>query len=115
MEIQTMSQDVHRLLSGRPVIPPLTERQGQVLSWLITFSEQTGHFPTMRETASRFEVTVARIQTLVGQLEKHGYLTRIPGKARNINLTEVAKEWLLRTSEREGEPQQELPLQPKKN
>lgn len=109
------SQDVPRLLSGRPVIPPLTARQEQVLRWLIDYSETKGHFPTMRETAERFEVTLARVQALIGQLEKHGYLTRIPGRARNIVLTAVAQEWLTRLQEREGDQQGDLGLVPRKN
>lgn len=102
--------DIPRLLSGRPVMAPLTEKQEKVLLWLITFSEEKGHFPVVRDISSYFGVTVSRAAALIAQLEKHGYVIRTAERSRNIQLTEVTKSWYDRKLEQAKEAQAELAL-----
>lgn len=84
---------INRLLSGRPVLPPLTERQQDVLAWLIGYSETNGYFPVVREIAAHFEVAVSRAQAIMAQLEKYGYVAKTAERRRNIQLTELTQHW----------------------
>ena len=99
------SFDVPRLLSGRPVLPPLSEKQQEVLAWLIAYSENNGYFPVVRETAAHFGVTVSRAQALMAQLEKRGYVSKTSERSRNIQLTELTKSWYERQQEHTMEAQ----------
>lgn len=84
------------LLSGRPVLVPLTEPQEALLSWLITYSETNGYFPVLRETAAHMNRSLSRVQSLMAQLEKKGYVAKTMTSSRNIRLTELTKEWFER-------------------
>lgn len=100
--------DIPRLLSGRPVLPPLSEKQEELLRWLIEYSEKNGYFPVLREAAAHLGVTLARVQTLMQQLEKRGYVAKTPTRSRNIQLTELTKSWFERHVEQEQQGQTEL-------
>lgn len=97
--------DIPRLLSGRPVLPPLSGKQAELLQWLIGYSEKNGYFPVVRETASHFALTVSRVQALQAQLEKRGYIARTADRSRNIQLTELTKSWFERQQEKDAEAQ----------
>lgn len=94
-----------RLLSGRPVLPPLTQKQEEVLQWLIDSSEAKGYFPVLRETAMQFDLSLARVQALMLQLEKRGYVVKTLARSRNVQLTELTKSWLERRQEEQQEAQ----------
>ena len=98
--------DIPRLLSGRPVLPPLTERQEELLLWVIDYSETNGFYPVMRDIAAHFGLTLSRIQALMAQLEKCGYVAKTAARSRNIQLTDLTKNWLERriNKEKEQEP-----------
>lgn len=100
--------DFPRLLSGRPVLPPLSEKQEEVLRWLIAYSEKHGYFPVLRETATQFDLSLARVQSLMQQLEKRGYVAKTTTRSRNIQLTELTKSWFERQQEKEQEAQGQL-------
>jgi SOS-response transcriptional repressor LexA len=99
--------DFPRLLSGRFVLPPLSEKQEEVLRWLITYSEKNGYFPVLRETAAQFELSLARVQVLMQQLEKRGYIVKTMTRSRNVQLTELTKSWFERQLEKEKDSQQQ--------
>lgn len=98
------TSDVPRLLSGRPVLPPLSEKQQEVLAWLIGYSETKGYFPVVREIAAHLGVAVSRAQAIMAQLEKRGYVAKTAERSRNIQLTELTKSWYERQEQaREGQ------------
>lgn len=105
------TSDVPRLLSGRPVLPPLSGKQQEVLVWLIGYSETNGYFPVVREIAAHFSVTVSRAQAVMAQLEKRGYVAKTAECSRNIQLTELTKSWYQRQQEQAMEAQESLPFQ----
>lgn len=72
---------------------PLTETQEALLTWLITYSESNGYFPVLRETALHMDRSLSRVQSLMDQLEKKGYVARTATRSRNIRLTELTKDW----------------------
>lgn len=108
--LPTNMADVPRLLSGRPVLPPLSKKQEELLEWLIGYSEKTGYFPVLRETSTHFDLAVSRIQALLQQLEKRGYIVRTTASSRNIQLTELTKSWFERRQDKEREAQGTLGL-----
>lgn len=101
--------DIPTLLSGRPVLPPLSGKQEELLLWVIEYSEKNGFYPVMREIATHFGLTLSRIQALMAQLEKRGYVAKTATRSRNLQLTELTKSWLERRVEKEKE--QETPSQ----
>lgn len=100
--------DFPRLLSGRPVLPPLSDKQEEVLRWLIAYSEKNGYFPVLRETAAQFDLSLARVQSLMQQLEKRGYVAKTANRSRNVQLTELTKSWFERQQEKDQEAQGQL-------
>ncbi len=66
----------------------LTERQETVLEFITAFLEKKKIPPTVREIQEhfKFESTNAAVDHLA-QLEKKGYLKRLPGVSRGIELT----------------------------
>lgn len=90
----TAAGDLPRtLLSGSLVLPPLSEKQADILRFLIEYSERERMYPTQRHLAERFEVTQARVYATLGALEKKGYIVRQPGSWRNLNMTEQTRNW----------------------
>jgi DNA-binding MarR family transcriptional regulator len=94
---------LNTLLSGRPLLPPISPKQAELLAWLIEYSEQNGYFPVIRETATHFELTLSRVQALMAQLEKRGYIAKTAERSRNVQLTELTKSWYERELERNPE------------
>jgi repressor LexA len=75
----------------------LTSTQEKVLGFLKDFHKKKGYPPTLREIAGHFGLKGPRApQKTLGILEKKGYLRRIPGGSRAIELLDGAS----RTAER---------------
>lgn len=67
---------------------PLTPRQQAVLEYIGQIFRSTGSAPSVREIAAHFHITSPKgITDHLDALERKGYLTRTPGRARNIRLT----------------------------
>ena len=65
----------------------LTEKQRQILQFVVEFMEDSGVTPTMREIASRFGFSApASVGRHLDALEKKGYIRRHEGRARGIEL-----------------------------
>lgn len=62
----------------------LTERQGQILRYIIRFTKSHAGPPSIREIAARFEFSLRAAQEHVDALERKGFVTRSRGKARSI-------------------------------
>jgi Mn-dependent DtxR family transcriptional regulator len=81
------------LLSGNLVLPPLSDKQAEILKYLIEYSERERMYPTQRVIAAQFEVSQARVYASLMTLEKKGYITRVPGSWRNLDMTEQTRNW----------------------
>lgn len=65
----------------------LTEKQRQILDFIVDQVEERGSPPTLREICKKFEISSVRsAQTHVEALEHKGYIRRLPGKSRGIEL-----------------------------
>jgi repressor LexA len=63
----------------------LTEKQRQILQFVVESMDDTGVTPTMREIASRFGFSApASVRRHLEALEKKGYIRRHEGRARGI-------------------------------
>jgi len=64
----------------------LTDRQRQILNFIATYKARHGAPPTQREIARHVKIYVRGVQYHLERLEKAGYLTRTPKRARAIDL-----------------------------
>lgn len=64
----------------------LTDRQRQVLEFIIKYYRKHGVPPSLREISSHMSVNIRAIQDHIGALERKGYIERSPGMQRNIRL-----------------------------
>lgn len=73
-------------------LQPLTDRQWEVLDYIRAFQGGRGYMPTFRDLMSHFGMTSTNAITgHLKKLEKKGYITRDPDKARSIRLTGTEK------------------------
>lgn len=85
-------------------IKPLTERQEEVLRFILSWMQENSSPPTITEIANHLGIPYPKSAgTHLEALEKKGYIQRVPGKARGIRLTakssafqdeSIASEWL---------------------
>jgi repressor LexA len=65
----------------------LTEKQRQILDFIVERVSEQGLPPTLREIAERFGLqSVRSVQTHLDALEKKGFIRRLAGKSRGIEL-----------------------------
>lgn len=65
----------------------LTERQREILAHIVDVMRHDGRAPTVREIAAHFRLASPKgVSDHLSALERKGYLTRDPGRARNIRL-----------------------------
>lgn len=64
----------------------LTERQREVLMFVVAFIKRERMPPTYRNIAERFGVNVAAVQCHVKALARKGYLEVLPHTARGIRV-----------------------------
>jgi DNA-binding MarR family transcriptional regulator len=70
---------------------PLTEKQKAVLSAIHNYWAKRKYYPTQRELAEQFDVSLAAIQNTIAQLRKKDYLVRVEDRGRrNMRLTHKA-------------------------
>ena len=79
---------------AQPESPPLvkdgpTRQQGQFLAYIQEFMRHSyaGIAPTHAELQRFFNVTPPSVNSMLKKLEERGFVTRIPGKARAIEIT----------------------------
>ena len=66
---------------------PLTEQQQTVLTFVTGFVEENGFPPTLREIGDAIgHVNVNAVRGHLAALEKKGYITKAPDKARSIQI-----------------------------
>ena len=65
----------------------LTEKQRQILEFIVERVSEQGLPPTLREIAERFELqSVRSVQTHLDALAKKGFIRRLAGKSRGIEV-----------------------------
>ena len=62
----------------------LTPRQREVFSWIKAFIRKNDMPPTVREIGRAFNIKSSSVFDLLRALERKGYITREPRKARSI-------------------------------
>jgi repressor LexA len=94
------------LIDGGPLkkTKPLTDRQEEVLRFILSWIQENSSPPTITEIANHLGIPYPKSAgTHLEALEKKGYIQRVPGKARGIRLTpkstalqdeSISSEWL---------------------
>jgi DNA-binding MarR family transcriptional regulator len=66
--------------------PAYTERQGQFLAYIHTYSLLNGCAPAEADMQQFFRITPPSVHSMVLTLERRGLIRRVPGQARSITL-----------------------------
>jgi Mn-dependent DtxR family transcriptional regulator len=76
---------------GAPVssssAPRFTERQGQYLAFIATYTLLNRRPPAEADFQRFFQVTPPAVHQMIIELEKRGLISRIPGQPRTIKVT----------------------------
>lgn len=76
---------------GAPVssssAPRFTERQGQYLAFISTYTLLNRRPPAEADFQRFFQVTPPAVHQMIIELEKRGLISRIPGQPRTIRVT----------------------------
>jgi len=71
------------------MLPPLTERQNEIVEFIRLFAKQHKKPPTLNEIGEGVGISwVSAVHKHVAALERKGYLTKTPGEARGIHLVD---------------------------
>src|SRR5947209_7476795 len=76
------------------VLPPVTQKQGRCLEFILNYFVENRYYPTQREVAREMGVRSNTAEMYLQPLEAKGYIVREPGRQRNIRLTTDALERL---------------------
>ena len=76
------------------VLPPVTEKQAKCLEFVLDLFLANRFYPTQREVAQEMGVHSNTAEMYFQPLVEKGYLTREPGRQRNIRLTQDGLERL---------------------
>jgi repressor LexA len=66
--------------------PNLTERQQEFLDFILAYHGENEYFPSLREIASHFKVSIGTVQTHMDYLKRKGALSWDKGKPRAFNI-----------------------------
>ncbi len=72
--------------------PPFTEKQGQYLAFIHTYSLLNRRSPAEADMESYFRVTPPSVHRMVVELERRGLIRRVPRQPRSIELCIPAEE-----------------------
>jgi Mn-dependent DtxR family transcriptional regulator len=67
-------------------MPEYTKKQGQYLAFIYHYTKINRQPPAERDMQRFFRVTPPTVHQMVLMLEKRGFITREPGKARTIKV-----------------------------
>ena len=76
------------------IFPPVTDRQAKCLEFVWDYFLKNRFYPTQREVAHALNIQSNTAEVHLGPLIEKGYLTREPGRHRNIRLTQDGLEKL---------------------
>ena len=66
---------------------PFTDKQGQDLAFIHTFTLLNRQPPAEADFRRFFEVTPPTVHQMIVELERRGLITRVPGQPRTIQMT----------------------------
>src|SRR5262245_27466478 len=66
--------------------PSFTEKQGQYLAFIHTYTLLNKRPPAEADFQRFFEVTPPTVHRMIVELEQRGLISRIPGQSRSIHL-----------------------------
>jgi len=67
-----------------------TAKQGQYLAFIYYYTKIHGCAPSEADIQQYFGVTPPTVHQMILTLERHGFITRVPGLARSIRLAVAA-------------------------
>jgi len=67
-------------------MPDYTKKQGQYLAFIHYYTKLNRQPPAEADMQRFFRVTPPTVHQMVLTLEKRGFITRVPGKARTIRV-----------------------------
>jgi Mn-dependent DtxR family transcriptional regulator len=67
-------------------MPEYTKKQGQYLAFIYNYTKINGRLPSEMDMQRYFRVSPPTVHQMVLMLEKRGFITREPGKARSIRV-----------------------------
>jgi repressor LexA len=67
-------------------MPEYTKKQGQYLALIYNYTKINGRPPAEADMQRYFRVSPPTVHQMVLTLEKRGFITREPGKARSIRV-----------------------------
>jgi len=67
--------------------PRFTEKQGQYLAFIYTYTLLNKQPPAETDFRRFFEVTPPTVHQMIVELERRGLITRVPGQPRTIRVT----------------------------
>ena len=67
-------------------LPSYTPKEGQYLAFIYYYTKLNRQAPAERDMQVFFQVTPPAVHDMVLKLEKHGFISREPGKPRSIRL-----------------------------
>jgi Mn-dependent DtxR family transcriptional regulator len=65
---------------------PFTILQGQYLAFIVAYTKLNRRAPAEADFQRYFEVTPPSVHNMILTLERHGLITRSPGRARSIEV-----------------------------
>jgi repressor LexA len=71
--------------------PNLTERQREILDYISAYHGENEYFPSLREIAGNFKVSIGTVQTHLDYLKRKGALDWDKGKPRAMRISEGYK------------------------
>jgi repressor LexA len=71
--------------------PNLTDRQREILDYIQAYHGENDYFPSLREIASNFKVSIGTVQTHLDYLKRKGALDWDKGKPRAMRISEPYK------------------------
>lgn len=71
----------------------LTEKQQQILDYILEYSRDNSYPPTLKEIGAQFNITIGTVQDHISALQKKGSLERIPDIARGFKVKKTEEEF----------------------
>lgn len=68
------------------VTPPYTKTQGQYLAFVYYYTKLNRRSPSEADIQEYFGVSAPSVHSMVIMLDRKGFISRTPGKARSIEL-----------------------------
>jgi Mn-dependent DtxR family transcriptional regulator len=73
-------------MTDRATTPPYTSKQGQYLAFIYYYTKLNRQAPAEADMQRYFQVTAPSVHQMVLTLEKLGFISRVPGASRSIQL-----------------------------